>query len=167
MTELIDNRQAVVMKYFKLLRTYGLNHPTSGNASNVDSITMTGCNADEGLAMVGWDSPFASQDAPIHSTCYKQNGDIGAILHAHLPYTVAVGGRGAFFDLEGNLLRFVVVEADWNTEKPRIAKRLAEHRRILHLDHGVYAAAPSVKEAYEMLCAVEHSARMSYIRRSF
>ena len=157
MTEMVDNRAETLMRYFKLLRSYGLNHPTSGNASNRDSITMTGYNADDSWALVGWDSPFASQDAPIHSACYKQNVDIGAILHAHLPYTVAVGKASLKLDR---------VVADWYTEKPKIAKALAEHMLILHLDHGVYAAAPSAKEAYEMLCAVEHSARIASIRES-
>ena len=59
-----------------------------------------------------------------------------------------------------------VIDANWFTEQPRIAKALADHGLILHIDHGVYAAAPSAKQAYEMLCAVEHSARMAYIRTS-
>ena len=55
MTEMVDNRAETLMRYFKLLRSYGLNHPTSGNASNRDSITMTGYNADDPWALGGWD----------------------------------------------------------------------------------------------------------------
>lgn len=139
-----------VLRHFQLLRHYGLNHPTSGNASNRERITMTGCNADAVVELVAWDSPDCSQDSPIHQFCYEQRPDVQAILHAHPPYTVAIG-------------TYPIIDADWGTEKQLIAEKLVEHGLILHSDHGVYAAATSAQKAYEALCTLEHCSKMAWI----
>ena len=157
--------EGMLVHYFRLLRTYGLNHPTSGNASTRDSITYTGCNADEkDIPLVGWKSPFCSQDAPIHSACYKQNGDVGAILHAHSPYTVALDRD--CLSLEIGMPGLIVIDAEWETQKADIAAGLFRLGLVLHRGHGVYAAAMTAREAYAMICALEHLAHIEHIRRS-
>ncbi len=143
---------ADVLRWFRLLRTHGLNHPTSGNASDRSGITKTGCNADDDLSLVDWDSPDRSQDAPIHQFCYEHSSDVQAILHAHSPYTASLG-------------EFPFIEADWETEKHKIAEALVKYGLILHKDHGVYVAAESAQKAYETLCSLEHSSKISWIRR--
>lgn len=140
-----------VLNYFQLLRRYGLNHPTSGNASNRDRITRTGCNADDVVEMVLWDSSDCSQDAYLHQFCYEHRSDVQAILHAHSPYTIAMGA-------------YPFIDADWVTKKQQIAEALVEHGLILHSGHGVYAAAKSAKEAYEALCSLEHVAKIFWIK---
>ena len=148
-----------VLRYFRLLRQHGLNHPTSGNASDRRGITMTGCNVDDYIELVDWDSPFISSDAPIHKFCYDQRPEVEAILHAHSPYAIA---GGSFPSMN---VRCWFIKADWEAEKQKIAEALVEHGLILHLDHGVYAAAESATEAFEMICSVEHSAKISCLRR--
>jgi ribulose-5-phosphate 4-epimerase/fuculose-1-phosphate aldolase len=141
-----------VLDYFLLLRRYGLNHPTSGNASDRGGITETGCNADGELVLVSWDSITKSQDAEIHRICYDLRSDINAILHAHPIYTVVMGQAPH------------VVDADWRTEKRKIAEALAETGFVLHLGHGVYAAAERAERAYTAICDVEHAAKTVYLR---
>jgi len=153
-----------VLECFKMLRLYQLNSPTSGNASDRDGITETGCNADMELKLVTWSSITKSQDAPIHSLCYQLRDDFQAILHAHSPYTVAVD---SFQDFGPESFRYAVIEADWRTEKEEIGRALAKYGLVLHRNHGVYAAAERAYTAYEAICTLEHAAKTAYIRAAF
>ena len=144
-----------VLRYFRLLRQHGLNHPTSGNASDRSGITKTGCNADDELSLVDWDSLLRSSDSPIHKFCYENRTDVHAILHAHPPYTLAVDMRQP---------SLTVIEADWNTDKEIIADALAARGKIFHRHHGVYVAAQSASDAYAKLCCVEHDSQILWNR---
>jgi len=181
-------RRSLLLSY-QALRRYGLNDSHSGNASVRDGdtvwITPTGAPAD-GLAeeaLIECRLPDtigegASLDARLHMAVYRAVPEAGAVLHAHSPHTIALTLDCESFrplDEEGKLYfpEVPLVSLDggnyWErhrSEAPeRVSEALAEHRVCVLRGHGVYARGASLDQAYQRLCALEHSAKIAWLAR--
>ncbi|MEJ2515121.1 MAG: class II aldolase/adducin family protein [Gammaproteobacteria bacterium] len=179
-----DSRAALV-RYYRWLRTHGLNDSHSGNASVLDGaalwVTPSGCCGDtlepaDLLACPRQGSPpaGASLDAPLHQAVYRHNPAAAAMLHSHGPWSIAVTLAGGNFtpgDFEGRYYFDEVPVLDippdrYTAESPEaVGRTLAEHRVCLVRGHGVYAVGASLDEAYRWTCSLESSARIAGLGR--
>ncbi|RME83264.1 MAG: class II aldolase/adducin family protein [Zetaproteobacteria bacterium] len=176
-----------LVHYYRALRKYGLNDSHSGNASvrveNGFWITPTGANAEileeEELVFCAWDAPLpahASSDAALHRQVYARIAEAGAVLHAHCPYAVALTMEEDAFapqDLEGRLflgkevpVLAIPVEEHFQQAPEAVAEALAYCPVCIERAHGVYAWGKTLDHAYQLLNALESSARLVWLRRS-
>jgi len=178
--------EADLIRHYRWLRRYGLNDSHSGNASVRDGetvwVTPTGACADtlteEELIACRPDATpgaGASLDAPLHLAVYQASPRVGAVLHSHGPYTVALTLGGQDFvpvDFEGQYYfqRVPVIAISYEhylQESPqRVAQALASHKVCVVRGHGIYAAAESLNLAYKWSCSLELSAKTAYIART-
>lgn len=179
------NLKQELIDHYRWLRQYGLNDSHSGNASVRDGkniwITPTGACADTlsaedlvGCALEGEPIEGASLDTPLHLGVYRANGDTGAVLHSHGPYTVALTLDGRDYtpaDFEGQLYfqRVPVLDIayqDMFEEAPaRVVRALSNSPVVVVRGHGVYVCAQSINLAYKWTCSLELSARTAFIAR--
>jgi L-fuculose-phosphate aldolase len=180
-----EARKALV-RYYRLLRHYGLNDSHSGNASVHDGLdvwlTPTGACADtlredELLCCRSGarPPPGASLDAELHLAVYRARPDARAALHSHGPHSVAMTLAGGDFvpvDFEGRYYfpRVPVLDIppeSYTSRSPgEVAATLAGHRICIVRGHGVYAAAESLDLAYKWTCSLEASARIAWLARA-
>ncbi|HHC71964.1 MAG TPA: class II aldolase/adducin family protein [Thiotrichales bacterium] len=174
-----------LVRYYRLLRTHGVNDSHSGNVSVRDGdaiwITPTGACADtlrpEQLLRVPLEGPIpagGSLDTPLHLAVYRANPTAGAVFHSHGPHVVALTLDGDDFfpaDFEGQYYfpRVPVIDLDLSRyveEAPaRVAEVLAEHRVCVVRGHGVYCQGEEMDLAYKWSCSVELSARTAFLAR--
>jgi L-fuculose-phosphate aldolase len=174
-----------LLRYYRMLRQYGLNDSHSGNASVREGLevwlTPTGACADtlreEELLRCQPDSPpppGASLDAELHLAVYRARPDARAVLHSHGPHSIAMSlADGDFMpvDFEGRYYFPLVPVLDippesYTARSPgEVAATLAEHRICIVRGHGVYAAAESLDLAYKWTCSLESSARIAWLAR--
>lgn len=178
-----EDPRTTLVRYYRLLRRYGLNDSHSGNASLRGAaevwVTPTGACADtlqpEDLVRceLGADPPQgATLDAPLHLAVYAHNPDARAVLHSHGPHSVAMTLSGEDFqpmDFEGRYYfdRVPVVDIafeDYLAEAPeRVARLLSRHRIAVVRGHGVYAWGPSLDLAYKWTASLELSAQTAWL----
>jgi len=116
---------------------------------------------------------IASTETPIHREVYLKTSNL-AILHAHPPYSVAL----SFFldelippDSEGYhvLKRIPIVEG--RPGSPKLAREVADaltrHWAVIVRGHGVFASSKFIDHTYQILCMVEHSAEILYLKRLY
>lgn len=180
----MDPREELV-RYYRLLRQYGLNDSHSGNASVRDDdivwVTPTGCCADtlepEDLVRCTIDGDIgegASLDAGMHVMVYQKNASARAMLHSHGAHTVALTLDGNDFipaDFEGRYYfpRVPVINAPYADYVPRSAELvsnvLRDHRITVYRGHGVYAQGESLNLAYKWTSSLELSAKTAWLAR--
>jgi L-fuculose-phosphate aldolase len=178
--------KADLVRYYRWLRRYGLNDSHSGNASVRDGetvwVTPTGACADileEGdLVACSLGRPpaeGASLDAALHLMAYAENPELGAVLHSHGPYSVALTLDGMDFsplDFEGRYYfpRVPVIAIpfeDYLADSPRqVAAALVQHKVCVVRGHGVYAGGSCLNLAYKWTCSLELSAKTAYVART-
>jgi len=156
-----------LVRYYRLLRQYGLNASASGNASNERWITRTGASADDDRDLLVFrNSEKASQDNPIHDYAYP---DWGAVLHAHSPYTVSFTlnceNINGLIDLEGKLMfpDGIEIVDDWDAKQ--LGPILRQNGIVINRGHGVYAAGATPLDAFVKICSLEHSAKIQFLTR--
>ncbi len=174
-----------LVRYYRWLRRYGYNDSHSGNASVRMGkrfwITPTGCCADtlrpKDLIECPVNGPCpegASGDAALHQRVYQENGDVGAVLHSHGPYSVAVTLNGEEFvppDFEGHYyfpsvpVATVPYEDYWRDAPAVVAGILTQHPIMVVRGHGVYSAGASLNLAYKWTCSLELSAKTAVIAK--
>jgi L-fuculose-phosphate aldolase len=172
-------------RHYRWLRQYGLNDSHSGNLSvRCDTdywITPTGACADtlepDDLLRCAVDaSPpaGASLDAPLHRQVYLNNPGIGAVMHSHGPYSVAMTMSGKDFlpaDFEGQYYfpRVPVLDiafTDYVSQSPAaVADALRDYPLVVVRGHGVYAGAENLNLAYKWTCSFELSAKTAFLAR--
>ena len=172
-----------LIQYYHWLRQYGYNDSHSGNASVRDQntiwVTPTGScadtlQADQLIACTadGTLGKGASLDAPLHVAIYQKNPDIGAVLHSHGPYSVAMTMNGEDFipqDFEGQLYfkKIPVIDLPYDqyvsTAAEAVSEILKEHPVTIVRGHGVYAAAKTLNLAYKWTCSLELSAKTCFL----
>ncbi len=177
-------RQELIL-YYHWLRQYGYNDSHSGNASVRDNstiwVTPTGSCADTLQAdqliacnIDGDIGPGASLDAPLHVAIYQKNPDIGAVLHSHGAYSVAMTMNGEDFipqDFEGQYyfkkIPVITLPYDQYLDKAAdaVSDVLKHHPITIVRGHGVYAAAKNFNLAYKWTCSLELSAKTCYLAR--
>ena len=174
-----------LVQYYRWLRDYGYNDSHSGNASVREDdflwVTPTGAFAERlkphdliACLLEGEIPPGASLDAALHRAVYLANPKVGAVLHSHGPYTVAVTLSGEDYlppDFEGRYYfeRVPVLGipyADYWSEAPRrVAAALRDAPIVVVRGHGVYAAGETLERAYKWTCSLELSAKTAVIAR--
>jgi L-fuculose-phosphate aldolase len=180
------NSPSELILYYQWLRRYGLNDSHSGNASlRIGDdlwVTPTGACADtlteEDLVrcrLGAEPSPGASLDAALHTEVYRHNPKLGAVLHSHGPYSVAMTLSGEDFepiDFEGQYYfkRVPVLTIPYErylSDAPKqVGETLRRHPITVVRGHGVYAAALDLNLAYKWTCSLELSAKTAYIART-
>lgn len=112
---------------------------------------------------------LASTETIVHREVYRRTPNL-AILHAHPPYSVAV----SFFvdeliplDSEGYYVLKRVPVVEGSPGSPELANNVAEalrkHHAVIVRAHGVFAAAKFMDIAYQLICMVEHSAKIFWL----
>lgn len=181
-----DDREQLVA-YYRALRRNGLNDSHSGNASiRIEQkvwVTPRGAPAERltEAELVACQLPEtigenASLDARLHLAVYRENPDVGAVLHAHSPYTITLTLAGRPFtpvDHEGRHyfpeVPVISLATDHYWERhqqeapERVARVLANNRVCVLGAHGVYARGRNLDEAYKWLCSLEHSGRIAFL----
>jgi len=174
-----------LIRHYHWLRQYGLNDSHSGNLSvRCDGdywVTPSGAGADtlEADALIRCrlaDAPAAgaSLDAPLHREVYRQQPDVGAVMHSHGAYSVAMTMNGDDFvpiDFEGQFYFsrvpvLTIPYADYLNQAPTaVAAMLKDFRVVVVRGHGVYACAQSLNLAYKWTCSFELSAKTAFLAR--
>jgi L-fuculose-phosphate aldolase len=180
----MDNKEALI-RFYRLLRQYGLNDSHSGNISYLHGsnfyITPTGACADlvqvDDLIHCTMDDatvPEASLDQHAHRAIYQHNSKARAVIHSHNPYTLALTLNGDDFipvDLEGQFYfpRVPVVSISFKTyfehSPVLIATALAEYPVVVVRGHGIYVQGESLELAYKWACSLEQSAKLAFLAR--
>lgn len=177
--------RADAVRVYRYLRRYGYNDSHSGNLSVRKGerfwVTPTGACADtlRKTELVGCDvegalGAAASLDASLHQAVYRADPTVGAVIHSHCPYAVAMTFDGEDYvppDFEGQyyLPRVPVLTIAYESyvaEAPqRVAGTLARARVAIVRGHGVYARGRDLNEAYKWTCSVELSAKTAWLAR--
>ena len=180
----MDNKEALI-RFYRLLRQYGLNDSHSGNMSYLHDgnfyITPTGACADlvqaNDLIHCTMDDatvPEASLDQHAHRAIYRHNPEARAVIHSHNPYTLALTLNGDDFipvDLEGQIYfpRVPVISISFKNYFEHspilIATALAEYPVVVVRGHGIYVQGESLELAYKWVCSLEQSAKLSFLAR--
>ncbi len=114
------------------------------------------------------DDSRASSDRLVHAKIYEETS-FKAVLHCHGVFNVVLGlkfDRIVPLDLEGSLYfsEIEVVEGEFGSQQ--IAEAIAEvvkRKRVAVVrGHGIYAAASSIREAFNLASYVEHSCEVLY-----
>ncbi|MCG8436022.1 MAG: class II aldolase/adducin family protein [Gammaproteobacteria bacterium] len=179
------NLRDELIRYYRLLRQYGLNDSHSGNASVRDGdtvwITPSGACADtltaDDLVACNSDGTIgagASLDSALHLAVYKKNKNARAVLHSHCPHVVALTLNGEAFtpvDFEGGYYfdNIPVVDlpyADYIDKSPEaISRLLVENKAAVYRGHGVYTQGESLNLAYKWTCSLELSAKTAWLAK--
>ena len=166
------------------LREKGLVNATHGNISvrvgDVMYITPTGCDLesvteDELVAVKIADGTVISDGKPsqeweMHLLTYQERPDVGGIVHAHSPKSVAVG---CFYENESKnivpcyTLSFALFtktlpmvgyyKAGSHELATHAAAVLKDHPAVLLAHHGLITAQKSVRSAYYRLEEIEEN----------
>ncbi|MEM1901587.1 MAG: class II aldolase/adducin family protein [Candidatus Nezhaarchaeales archaeon] len=116
---------------------------------------------------------IASTETPVHREIYRRTGNL-VVMHAHPPFSVAL----SYFidelippDSEGYhvLRRVPVVEGapGSSTLANEVANGLARHWAVIVRGHGVFASSKFIDHTYQILCMVEHSAKILYLKNLY
>ena len=108
-----------------------------------------------------------SSETPLHIACYEASPDIGAVIHAHPPYTIAASGKVAFledvsYEFECILGKSVPVidyiEPGSQDLASAVAEKVTEGARAVMLKkHGSIAVGKDLEEAYIRILALERA----------
>lgn len=116
----------------------------------------------------------ASSELPLHLHCYRERADVGAIVHAHPPTTIAfslVGGNLEQVVLPESLFALGPVKcvgyATPTTGEVVDAVRpyLATHNVLVLDRHGTVTLGDSLLAAYNRLESLEHTANILFRAR--
>jgi L-fuculose-phosphate aldolase len=173
----------VLREYASRIARRGYVTAHGGNLSirsgNYMWITRHACSLEnlrpEDVVKVPVDKPssydiIASTETPVHREIYRRTGNL-VVMHAHPPFSVAL----SFFidelvpiDSEGyHVLRCVpVVEGRPGspTLANEVASKLMGYWAVIVRGHGVFASSKFIDHTYQILCMVEHSAKLLYLK---
>lgn len=111
-------------------------------------------------------------ELPMHLFVYQRRKDMGAVVHAHPPYSTAFAVAG--IGLDRDVLPEVVLSlgkiplAKYATPSTKevpdsISTFIKNHDAILLKNHGVLTLGKDIEEAYYKLEIVEHFAHILYL----
>ncbi|MDI9620133.1 MAG: class II aldolase/adducin family protein [Candidatus Nezhaarchaeota archaeon] len=116
---------------------------------------------------------IASTETPVHREVYKRTSNL-VVMHAHPPYTVAVSyfvDRLVPPDSEGYhvLRRVPIIEGRPGSAAlaSRVAEALRDSWAVVVRGHGVFASSKFIDHTYQVLCMVEHSAEIFYLKKVY
>jgi L-fuculose-phosphate aldolase len=113
---------------------------------------------------------IASTEAIVHKEIYKNSSNL-VVMHAHPPYSVVL----SFFhdeivpsDAEGYyiLKKIPVVDGAPGSQElaENVSNALSKHLGVIVRGHGVFTASKSIETAYHLICIVEHSSEIFYLK---
>lgn len=163
----------------------GLNNSHSGNISyrSKDNIyiTRTGSmlarlqNKDIIRVMINPDPKIdakASMELLVHRAIYRANASIGAIIHAHAPYSIVVAKEKKEvipYDQEGQYYfrEIPVLNVEHTIASEEVADNIVGYVQsyscVIVSKHGVYAWGSNLENAYKYLTVTESSSRIIYL----
>jgi L-fuculose-phosphate aldolase len=118
------------------------------------------------------DAPRPTSEIQMHLACYESRPEIGAVIHAHPPITIArtLVGKTLRVDClpEAALLLGqvpVVPYALTGTSElaTRVAEAIREHDVAILERHGAIAVGRTLRDALVLLETLEHSAHILYL----
>lgn len=174
-----------IAKYSRLLHKKGLVSATDGNLSEkLPSggfvVTPSGVPKREitekmlvkmdktGKAVSG----NASSEWQLHKAVYASRKDVGAVVHAHPPYAVALSLLGMSLEdcplsevrISLGAVKLVPYEEPGSIKlAERAAKALGkEGKAVILANHGAVAVGKDIRSAYYRMEALEHAARIYF-----
>ena len=163
----------------------GLTHGTSGNIScrlpDEKKILITPSNIPyleirtkdvllvdfNGEALEGGRNP--SVETPFHLAIYKKRKDIGAIVHSHSVYALAVAASGktvpVFLDEMFSNIGGELVVAEYNLPgsdelAESVLSKIEDKNAILLANHGAVCCGKNLEDAYHVAETVEKICRV-------
>ncbi|MFZ0389225.1 MAG: class II aldolase/adducin family protein [Calditrichia bacterium] len=118
--------------------------------------------------------PRPSSELLLHLEVYRQRPEVSAVIHAHPPYVLALNLAGLAPDKpylpESALLLGKVPTVPYaRPSTPQVPRSIHTHIKktdVLILDrHGSLTVGASLKEAYQKLEILEHTAKIIWLAR--
>lgn len=115
-----------------------------------------------------------SSEFLMHELAYAERPDVGAVVHAHPPITVALALAGVDLSQcvlsETCLVLGPILVAPYSTptteEVPRVLKPYMRQANAIVMDrHGALTLGRTLEEAYNRLEAMEHAAKILHAAR--
>jgi len=115
-----------------------------------------------------------SSEFLMHELAYAERPDVGAVVHAHPPITVALALAGVSLAQcilsETCLVLGAILVAPYSTpttdEVPRVLKPYMRQTNAIVMDrHGAITLGRDLDEAYNRLEAMEHAAKITHAAR--
>ena len=110
----------------------------------------------------------------MHLLCYRQRGDVGAVVHAHPPVATAFAAAGVHLDapvmpeivLTVGAIPLVPYATPGTEELARALEPwVDDHDAFLLASHGVLTLGRDVREALHRMERVEHLAKVTLAAR--
>ena len=112
-----------------------------------------------------------SSECPFHRYLYEHSS-FQAILHLHPPYCIALSFYLSEFTPETSERSYfperiqVIPQSGPNiSDYPYVVKALMQDRIVILKHHGIVSAGEDVKEAFYLADALEHTARIAFLKR--
>jgi L-fuculose-phosphate aldolase len=121
----------------------------------------------------GYLTPGAHLETVMHTETYLARPDVGAVIHTHPVYSIALGATTsglALLSHDGLLFPEGVPVFDetaglvtTRTEGAAVARALGAGRAVLLRNHGILVAGPDVSWAVLTALTLERAARIQYV----
>ena len=188
---LLKELREKVHYYCMCLVTHELGHGSQGNISALDpetgliAIKPSAINYDvlkpEDICVVDkygkhvegkWKS---TSETPMHTIFYRSRPDVGAVIHAHAPYTTVFGVINEPIPpilteastCIGGPVRVAAYKRPGTDELAEDAlKEMGKDVCIILAHHGLLAVGADLEKAFDTILAVETSARLVIMARS-
>jgi L-fuculose-phosphate aldolase len=186
----LESPRAELVRYARKLAASGLVRGTQGNLSARDPesgeicVTPSGAEyetlsaedivvlAPDGALLEGRWKPTV--EAPTHLRVYRERPDVGAVIHAHAPYTTAFGVANqsipivleeAALCLGGPVPVAPYQMSGTEAFAELVVAALGERAALVWGNHGILVAGPTLKQTYAMAHACEDNAQAYLLAR--
>ena len=114
----------------------------------------------------------ATSEFLVHMACYRKRSDVGAVIHTHPPYTVALSSSG--HDIRAMFPDFHIYthsktpHIDYitvNTQElaDAVERVVGDANAIVLRNHGAVAIGSHLKEAYYRMASLEEGAQVQWL----
>ena len=127
----------------------------------------------EGKKLHGIGKPFS--EVKLHLAAYRVRGDIGAVVHAHPPFSMARGLVGGDFEVIvpeavvsiGDVIPVAPYVMPGSVENDRVVGEMLSRCDVFMMaGNGVLSVGRDVKEAYLRMELLEHLLKIDYYAKS-
>jgi L-fuculose-phosphate aldolase len=121
----------------------------------------------EGKALEGGRNP--SVETPFHLSIYKKRSDVGAIVHSHSIYALAVAASGVtipvfldemFSNIGGDLVVAPYELPGSDELAENVLKEIGDKNAVLLANHGAVCCGKNLKDAFHVAETVEKICRI-------
>lgn len=182
MTEKDKVRQEL-LKYGNLLMQKGLVVAAGGNISakagavmyikpsgyafdELEADQYVGCSIETGEVVEGSLKPSCEYLA--HLACYRARGDVGAVVHAHPPFALALINAGKEIRaltpdfvayLGGRVAHVPFIVPGGQELADAVAEQVKDHCAVVMQNHGALTIGRNLREAYYRMLVLEDAAK--------